>query len=90
MAGPDGRWLQWVFGHSLSSQPSCHLSPCIFHPNLDWMQFVFCFVFPFITVGYVKTTSVEIDFNTLKNHQAQPAFDPEVYDDVDVASSDDR
>ncbi|XP_076613911.1 FYN-binding protein 1 isoform X1 [Chaetodon auriga] len=37
------------------------------------------------SIGYVKTTSVEIDFNTLKNHKAQPAYDPEVYDDIDVA-----
>ncbi|XP_042365180.1 FYN-binding protein 1 isoform X2 [Plectropomus leopardus] len=40
------------------------------------------------SIGYVKTTSVEIDFNTLKKHQAQQAYDPEVYDDIDVASSD--
>lgn len=46
----------------------------------------------FLTVGYVKTTSVEIDFNTLKNHKASPAssYDPEVYDDIDVASPDNR
>ncbi|XP_069559081.1 FYN-binding protein 1 isoform X1 [Brachyistius frenatus] len=40
------------------------------------------------SIGYVKTTSVEIDFNTLKNSQAQQAYDPEVYDDIDVVSSD--
>ncbi|XP_030292530.1 FYN-binding protein 1 isoform X2 [Sparus aurata] len=40
------------------------------------------------SIGYVKTTSVEIDFNTLKNRKAQQAYDPEVYDDIDVASSD--
>ncbi|XP_042250538.1 FYN-binding protein 1 isoform X1 [Thunnus maccoyii] len=41
------------------------------------------------SIGYVKTTSVEIDFNTLKNRQAQQqAYDPEVYDDIDVASPD--
>ncbi|KAM6975929.1 FYN-binding protein 1 [Tautogolabrus adspersus] len=40
------------------------------------------------SIGYVKTTSVEIDFNTLKNHKAQPAYDPEVYDDIDVATPD--
>nr|XP_019937222.1 PREDICTED: FYN-binding protein isoform X1 [Paralichthys olivaceus] len=39
-------------------------------------------------IGYVKTTSVEIDFNSLKNHQSQQAYDPEVYDDIDVVSSD--
>ncbi|XP_044031160.1 FYN-binding protein 1 isoform X2 [Siniperca chuatsi] len=39
-------------------------------------------------IGYVKTTSVEIDFDTLKNHKTQPAYDPEVYDDIDVASPD--
>ena len=44
----------------------------------------------FLIVGYVKTTSVEIDFNTLKNRKAQQAYDPEVYDDIDVASSDNR
>ncbi|XP_034751641.1 FYN-binding protein 1 isoform X3 [Etheostoma cragini] len=38
-------------------------------------------------IGYVKTTSVEIDFNTLKSH-GQQACDPEVYDDIDVASPD--
>ncbi|XP_062291028.1 FYN-binding protein 1 isoform X2 [Scomber scombrus] len=41
------------------------------------------------SIGYVKTTSVEIDFNTLKNRQSQqPSYDPEVYDDIDVASLD--
>ncbi|XP_026194903.1 FYN-binding protein 1 isoform X2 [Anabas testudineus] len=40
------------------------------------------------SIGYVKTTSVEIDFNSLKNRQAQPAYEPEVYDDIDVLSSD--
>ncbi|XP_078018053.1 uncharacterized protein fyb1b isoform X2 [Epinephelus lanceolatus] len=40
------------------------------------------------SIGYVKTTSVEIDFNTLKKHQAQPAYEPEVYDDIDVVPSD--
>ncbi|XP_038589553.1 FYN-binding protein 1 isoform X1 [Micropterus salmoides] len=40
------------------------------------------------SIGYVKTTSVEIDFDTLKNRKAQPAYDPEVYDDIDVASPD--
>lgn len=40
----------------------------------------------FLTVGYVKTTSVEIDFNSLKNRKTQQAYDPEVYDDIDVAS----
>ncbi|CAN9504936.1 unnamed protein product [Ophioblennius macclurei] len=39
------------------------------------------------SIGYVKTTSVEIDFNTLKNHQAQTAFEPEIYDDIDVVQS---
>ncbi|XP_037548598.1 FYN-binding protein 1 [Nematolebias whitei] len=38
------------------------------------------------SIGYVKTTSVEIDFNSLKNHSAH--YDPEVYDDIDVVSSD--
>ncbi|XP_034566099.1 LOW QUALITY PROTEIN: FYN-binding protein 1 [Notolabrus celidotus] len=40
------------------------------------------------SIGYVKTTSVEIDFNSLKNHKAQQAYDPEVYDDIDVAMAD--
>ncbi|XP_034056466.1 FYN-binding protein 1 isoform X1 [Gymnodraco acuticeps] len=40
------------------------------------------------SIGYVKTTSVEIDFNTLKKHKSEPAYDPEVYDDIDVMSSD--
>ncbi|XP_047426570.1 FYN-binding protein 1 isoform X1 [Mugil cephalus] len=40
------------------------------------------------SIGYVKTTTVEIDFNTLKSRQAQPAYEPEVYDDIDVAPSD--
>nr|XP_057912849.1 FYN-binding protein 1 isoform X2 [Doryrhamphus excisus] len=40
------------------------------------------------SIGYVKTTSVEIDFNTLKSHQAQQGSKCELYDDVDVASSD--
>ncbi|XP_022061878.1 FYN-binding protein 1 isoform X2 [Acanthochromis polyacanthus] len=38
------------------------------------------------SIGYVKTTSVEIDFNTLKNCQVQQSYDPEVYDDIDVIS----
>ncbi|XP_023123787.2 FYN-binding protein 1 isoform X1 [Amphiprion ocellaris] len=38
------------------------------------------------SIGYVKTTSVEIDFNTLKNRQVQQSYDPEVYDDIDVIS----
>ncbi|XP_031133723.1 FYN-binding protein 1 isoform X2 [Sander lucioperca] len=41
------------------------------------------------SIGYVKTTSVEIDFNTLKSH-AQQAYDPDVYDDIDVVSPDNR
>ncbi|XP_026153285.1 FYN-binding protein 1 isoform X2 [Mastacembelus armatus] len=40
------------------------------------------------SIGYVKTTSVEIDFNSLKNRQAPQAYEPEVYDDIDVVSSD--
>ncbi|XP_010734906.3 FYN-binding protein 1 isoform X2 [Larimichthys crocea] len=41
------------------------------------------------SIGYVKTTSVEIDFNTLKKRKAtQQTYDPEVYDDIDVAPSD--
>ncbi|XP_071322194.1 FYN-binding protein 1 isoform X2 [Trachinotus anak] len=40
------------------------------------------------SIGYVKTTSVEIDFNSLKNRQPQQSYDPEVYDDIDVVSSD--
>ncbi|XP_075945780.1 FYN-binding protein 1 isoform X1 [Anarhichas minor] len=40
------------------------------------------------SIGYVKTTSVEIDFNSLKNRQAQQAYEPEVYDDIDVVSAD--
>ncbi|XP_040914678.1 FYN-binding protein 1 isoform X2 [Toxotes jaculatrix] len=39
------------------------------------------------SIGYVKTTSVEIDFNTLKS-QAQQPYEPDVYDDIDVAPSD--
>ncbi|XP_024155560.1 FYN-binding protein 1 isoform X2 [Oryzias melastigma] len=40
------------------------------------------------SIGYVKTTSVKIDFDVLKNIQAPSGFDPEVYDDIDVVSSD--
>ncbi|XP_029300200.1 FYN-binding protein 1 isoform X2 [Cottoperca gobio] len=40
------------------------------------------------SIGYVKTTSVEIDFNSLKNRQPKQAYDPEVYDDIDVITSD--
>ncbi|XP_014838795.1 PREDICTED: FYN-binding protein isoform X2 [Poecilia mexicana] len=40
------------------------------------------------TIGYVKTTSVEIDFNSLKNRPAQPGYEPEIYDDIDVVSGD--
>ncbi|XP_012731878.2 FYN-binding protein 1 isoform X1 [Fundulus heteroclitus] len=36
------------------------------------------------SIGYVKTTSVEIDFNSLKNRPSQPAYEPEIYDDIDV------
>ncbi|XP_044000118.1 FYN-binding protein 1 isoform X2 [Gambusia affinis] len=39
------------------------------------------------TIGYVKTTLVEIDFNSLKNRSAQ-AYEPEIYDDIDVVSAD--
>uniref|UniRef100_A0A3Q4N6H5 FYN binding protein b n=1 Tax=Neolamprologus brichardi TaxID=32507 RepID=A0A3Q4N6H5_NEOBR len=41
------------------------------------------------SIGYVKTTSVEIDFNSLKNQGAslQQAYDPEVYDDIDVVDN---
>lgn len=49
--------------------------------------FLFCFSW---TVGYVKTTAVEIDFNSLKNKSAQQEYDPDVYDDIDVVSSDNR
>ncbi|XP_037340464.2 FYN-binding protein 1 isoform X2 [Pungitius pungitius] len=37
------------------------------------------------SIGYVKTTSVEIDFDMLKKHSTQLASDPEIYDDIDVA-----
>lgn len=47
-----------------------------------------CFLLP--TVGYVKTTSVEIDFNTLKNCSAQQQSEPEVYDDIDLPPPDNR
>ncbi|XP_008422271.1 FYN-binding protein isoform X2 [Poecilia reticulata] len=40
------------------------------------------------TIGYVKTTLVEIDFNSLKNRPAQPGYEPEIYDDIDVVSGD--
>nr|XP_046230908.1 FYN-binding protein 1 isoform X2 [Scatophagus argus] len=40
------------------------------------------------SIGYVKTTSVEIDFNTLKNRKPQQAYEPEVYDDIDVVTHD--
>ncbi|XP_076020255.1 FYN-binding protein 1 isoform X2 [Genypterus blacodes] len=44
------------------------------------------------SVGYVKTTSVEIDFDTLKHQgescRAQQAHEPEVYDDIDTTSHD--
>ncbi|KAM4527309.1 FYN-binding protein 1 isoform 2-T2 [Odontesthes bonariensis] len=40
------------------------------------------------SIGYVKTTSVEIDFNSLKISHTQGAYDPEVYDDIDVAQPD--
>lgn len=48
------------------------------------------FLFMLLTVGYVKITSVEIDFNTLKNRKSQQEYDPEVYDDIDVAPTDNR
>lgn len=44
----------------------------------------------FPTVGYVKTTFVEIDFDSLKAHKAQLAYEPEVYDDIDVPSLEKR
>ncbi|XP_035041029.2 FYN-binding protein 1 isoform X1 [Hippoglossus stenolepis] len=40
------------------------------------------------SIGYVKTVSVEIDFNSLKNRSSQQESDPEVYDDIDVLSAD--
>ncbi|XP_056289265.1 FYN-binding protein 1 isoform X1 [Pseudoliparis swirei] len=40
------------------------------------------------SIGYVKTTAVEIDFNSLKNRHPQQAYAPEVYDDIDVVSAD--
>lgn len=49
---------------------------------------IFGSLFP--TVGYVKITSVEIDFNSLKNCKAQQTYEPEVYDDIDVASPGNR
>lgn len=45
-------------------------------------------IFHLSAVGYVKTTLVEIDFNSLKNRPAQPAYEPEIYDDIDVVSTD--
>ncbi|XP_061590252.1 FYN-binding protein 1 isoform X2 [Cololabis saira] len=39
------------------------------------------------SIGYVKTTLVEIDFNSLKNRQSQTTYEPEVYDDIDVLLS---
>ncbi|XP_055009585.1 FYN-binding protein 1 isoform X2 [Boleophthalmus pectinirostris] len=36
-------------------------------------------------IGYVKITSVEIDFNALKQQGAGQAYEPEVYDDIDMA-----
>lgn len=44
----------------------------------------------FPTVGYVKTTLVEIDFNSLKSHKAPQTYEPEVYDDIDVLSLNNR
>ncbi|XP_053735675.1 FYN-binding protein 1 isoform X1 [Synchiropus splendidus] len=41
------------------------------------------------SIGYVKITSVKIDFNSLKNYQTQKADDQEVYDDIEQASSGD-
>ncbi|KAM6902114.1 FYN-binding protein 1 [Xenentodon cancila] len=38
-------------------------------------------------IGYLKTTSVEIDFNSLKNRQPQTSYEPDVYDDIDVVLS---
>ncbi|XP_029024784.1 FYN-binding protein 1 isoform X2 [Betta splendens] len=39
------------------------------------------------SIGYVKTTSVQIDYNSLKkNRQTQPEDEPEVYDDIDTVS----
>ncbi|XP_029372216.1 FYN-binding protein 1 isoform X2 [Echeneis naucrates] len=38
------------------------------------------------SIGYVKITSVEIDFNSLK--RGQQSYDPEVYDDIDILPSD--
>ncbi|KAM9820157.1 FYN-binding protein 1 [Neosynchiropus ocellatus] len=40
------------------------------------------------SIGYVKITSVNIDFNSLKNYQTPQANDQEVYDDIEQASSD--
>uniref|UniRef100_A0A3B4BMN8 SH3 domain-containing protein n=1 Tax=Periophthalmus magnuspinnatus TaxID=409849 RepID=A0A3B4BMN8_9GOBI len=36
------------------------------------------------SIGYVKITSVEIDFNSLKQQGAGQAHEPELYDDIDV------
>ncbi|KAJ0015396.1 hypothetical protein NQD34_009016 [Periophthalmus magnuspinnatus] len=35
------------------------------------------------SIGYVKITSVEIDFNSLKQQGAGQAHEPELYDDID-------
>ncbi|CAB1452982.1 unnamed protein product [Pleuronectes platessa] len=40
------------------------------------------------SIGYVKTVSVEIDFNSLKNRSSQQEDDPEVYDDIGVVPAD--
>ncbi|XP_034402365.1 FYN-binding protein 1 isoform X2 [Cyclopterus lumpus] len=40
------------------------------------------------SIGYVKITAVKIDFDSLKNSQAQQAYDSDVYDDIDVVSAD--
>ncbi|XP_072311460.1 uncharacterized protein fyb1b isoform X3 [Eucyclogobius newberryi] len=40
------------------------------------------------SIGYVKIASVKIDYNSLKQQTAEQSFEPDVYDDIDMATPD--
>uniref|UniRef100_A0AAV2J0K1 SH3 domain-containing protein n=1 Tax=Knipowitschia caucasica TaxID=637954 RepID=A0AAV2J0K1_KNICA len=38
------------------------------------------------SIGYVKITSVKIDINVLKQQAAEQAYEPDIYDDIEMAA----
>lgn len=96
---PEGKWLgrtqDGSSGFKSSLLPFFNLetrteTTISFEFTIMRHEISLCLRFLPPTVGYVKTTSVEIDFNTLKNCSTQQLSEPEVYDDIDVAPPDHR